>query len=369
MKNKKMILRFAVIAIAVICTVCACFQKQPEEEENDFKVSPTEDGKTLMVSKYLGKKQAIAIPSQLYKLPVTQIRKETFKDRDLVSVTIANSITDIGDMAFHNNILINVGIGSGVKTIGEGAFSDNLLIGITIPNGVTTIGKGAFYKNRLASINIPGSVNTIGSNAFAGNKLTAVTIPANVSVIGDAPFLSCPDLTAINVNSGNKFYSSSDGVLYNKDLTELIQWPNGKTTEPVIPNSVTTIKNNAFAGSGLTSVTIPDSVTTIESEAFMDNQLSSVVIGNGVTKIDENAFLNNKLASITIPASVTAVGNGAFLKNPLLSVTIGANVTFDTSYYNYSIGYNFEYYYRNTGRREGTYTRPNVNSYDWSRKN
>jgi hypothetical protein len=369
MKNKKMILRFAVIAIAVICTVCACFQKQPEEEENDFKVSPAEDGKSLMVSRYLGKKQAVTIPARIYKLPVTQIRKEAFKDKDLVNVTIANSVIDIGDMAFHNNMLINVGIGSGVKTIGEGAFSDNLLISITIPSGVTVIGDAAFYKNRLAGINIPGSVTTIGNNAFAGNKLTTVTIPANVSAIGNAPFLSCPDLTAINVNSGNKFYSSSDGVLYNKDLTELIQWPNGKTSEPVIPYSVTTIKSNAFAGSELTSVTIPDGVTTIESEAFMDNQLTSVVIGNGVTKIAENAFLNNKLASITLPSSVTAVGNGAFLKNPLLSVTIGANVTFDTSYYNYSIGYNFEYYYRNTGKREGTYTRPNVNSYDWSRKN
>jgi len=369
MKNGKMILRFAVIAIAVIFTICACFQKEKNEEENDFKVTPTEDSKSLMISKYSGKKQAVIIPAQIYKLPVTQIRKETFKDKDLVSVTIANSVTDIGDMAFYNNILISVAIGSGVKTIGEGAFGDNMLANITIPNGVTTIGKGAFYKNRLSSITIPNSVNNIGDNAFANNKLTSVTIPANVSSIGNAPFLSCVDLTAINVNNSNKYYSSSDGVLYNKDLTELIQWPSGKTSAPAIPNSVITIKSSAFAGSQLTSVTIPDSVTTIESEAFMDNQLTDVVIGSGVTKIAENAFQNNKLASITLPPSVTTVGNSAFLKNPLLSVTIGANVTFDVSYYGSSIGYNFENYYRNTGKREGTYTRTNVNSYDWKKAN
>jgi hypothetical protein len=76
-------------------------------------------------------------------------------------------------------------------------------------------------------------------------------------------------LTRIDVDESNPNYSSSDGVLYNKAMTTLIQYSAGKSGGFIIPNSVTSIGRGAFTNCAvLTSVTIPNSVTSIESAAF-----------------------------------------------------------------------------------------------------
>src|SRR5574344_649845 len=95
----------------------------------------------------------------------------------------------------------------------------------------------------------------------------------------------------------------------------------------MIPNSVTSIGNYAFAMNPLTSVTIPDSVTSIGDDAFASNQLTSVTIPNSVKSIGDYAFYQNQLTSVTIPNSVTSIGNGAFAYNRLTSVTIPNSVT------------------------------------------
>ena len=62
-------------------------------------------------------------------------------------------------------------------------------------------------------------------------------------------------------------------------------------TNVMIPNSVTSIGENAFNNCILRSITIPDSVTSIENNAFDGcSPLTSVTIGNGVTSIGYMAF-------------------------------------------------------------------------------
>jgi len=100
----------------------------------------------------------------------------------------------------------------------------------------------------------------------------------------------------------------------------------GKNVALTIHNGVTSIRDDAFANSNLTSVTIPDSVTSIGSSAFRNNRLASITIPDSVTSIGWNAFANNPLASVTIPASVISIGERAFVRNQLASIVISNGV-------------------------------------------
>ena len=256
---------------------------------------------------------ALEIPATLGGRPVTSIGERAFEFCEgLTSVTIPEGVTSIGDWAFACCYgLTSVTIPSSVTSIGERAFGSCVgLTAVTIPSGVTSIGDSAFWYCV---------------------ELTSVTIPSSVTSIGDWVFSSCWGLTEIAVAEGNAAYCSVDGMLINKDKSELICCPAGKMGEVTIPEVVTSIGDGAFSGCwGLTSVTIPSSVTSIGERAFeFCSGLTSVTIPSSVTSIGDGAFeFCEGLMSVTIPAGVTSIGVGAFLGcSGLTSVTIPACVT------------------------------------------
>ena len=176
----------------------------------------------------------------------------------------------------------------------------------------------------LITANIPASVvydeveysvTSIGVQAFfLCSNLTFVTIPKSVINIGEGAFNTCINLKTINVDADNPNYCSMDGVLFNKDTTQLIQYPCSKQGAYSIPNSVTSIGLGAFYLSGLTSIDIPNSITCIGDGAFYGCiNLTSVVIGNGVKEIREGTFMYCPLKSITIGTGIRKIVSIAFL--------------------------------------------------------
>ena len=251
----------------------------------------------------------------------------------LTSITIPNSVTSIGNNAFYEcSGLTSITIPNSITSIGNNTFSGcSGLTSITIPNSVTSIGEWAFYdcyglkevhindiaawcsidfgssyanplyyahnlylNNELVTeLVIPNGVTSIGKSAFSYCEgLTSITIPNSVTSIGDWAFNNCSGLESIVVEEGNTKYDSRNNcnAIIETESNTLIKGCNNS----VIPNSVTSIGENAFYRcSGLTSITIPNSVTSIEEEAFLEcSGLTSVTIGNSVTSIGDGAFSN-----------------------------------------------------------------------------
>ncbi|MCM1391833.1 MAG: leucine-rich repeat domain-containing protein, partial [Ruminococcus sp.] len=196
---------------------------------------------------------------------------------------------------------------------------------VVIENGVTSIGDFIFYWCFfIEGIEIPNSIITIGDCSFEYcNSLKYITIPDSVTSIGDYALLDCCNLVNIDVTEGNANYSSMDGVLFNKDKTQLIQYPRGKElTEYIIENSVTTIGEFAFGYcENLKSVIMANSVTKIGNSSFYNcYNLTNIEISNNVKTIGALAFGGcTRLSNVTIPRSVISIGDYAFTDNPLVA--------------------------------------------------
>ena len=284
---------------------------------------------------------------------VTSIGNWAFENcSGLTSITIPNSVTSIGTDAFYGTAWYNnqpeglvyaglvaykykgtmpantsIRIKEGTLSIGDYAFqSCSGLTSVTIPNSVTSIGDYAFsYCYGLTSVTIGNSVTSIGDYAFNNcSGLTSVTIPNSVTSIGNSAFYGCyiekKDFinnssldAAANSYWGATIVDSRNNGFVIKDGT-LLKYT-GNDVSVTIPNSVTSIGNDAFNNcSGLTSVTIPNSVTSIGNDAFSYcSGLTSVTIPNSVTSIGERAFIFcSGLTSVTIGSGVTSIGSGAF---------------------------------------------------------
>ena len=202
------------------------------------------------------------------------------------------------------------------------------LTSVTLPNTIEEIGEGAFqYCKNLGALKIPASVKTIGYMAFGGAGLKSVEVDKD-----NKYFDSRNNCNAIINSSTNELIAGSSKTVIPNTVTKIAPAAFAhcaNLTSIVIPNSVKRICNDAFYYcENLTSVTLPEGLTEIEGSTFMGCQaLKSITLPESLTTIGKAAFGNSGLESITIPAKVSEIESRAFDScYKLKTVTNMANV-------------------------------------------
>lgn len=179
------------------------------------------------------------------------------------------------------------------------------LTSIILPNSITSIGDGAFYRcKKLTSIHIPASVTDI--------------FMTNNSELSPSPAFNSEYLQTITVDPENTKYASPTGsnVIIDTESNTLILGC-GNTDFSKIPNTVTTIRQDAFAGVtfGNPKVSLPTSVTDIMEYAFRGSNITSINLGelSNLTTIGKQAFSDcTGLTEVTLPAGITEMGISVF---------------------------------------------------------
>ena len=253
----------------------------------------------------------------------------------LTDLTIPSSVTKIGTVAFYSTALERVDLPQNLTVISHGLFENSSLKEINIPETVTYIGFEAFADSELKSVYIPASVEKIEDSAFGdcnslekitvspenrnyasdgsgalftkdmrtlimlpdGTKITEYTIPDGVYTVypwainGRVEVVNVPAsvdecrdafrgnrLTAVNVDPANKQYASDEyGVLYNKEMTELLCYPKGNPRDRYrVPDGVTAISDYSITNTALNVISLPASLVDSPPFSIYDNGIDLI---------------------------------------------------------------------------------------------
>lgn len=216
-----------------------------------------------------------------------------------VGYTLSDKTTIGNDTFDRCSGLTSVKIIDSVTNIGNGAFYGcSSLTSIKMPSNVISIDSSSFNGCRmLESITIPSSLTTIGGGAFQQcSSLTSITIPSSVTSIGNSVFVNCYFESDKLINN-----SSVSGYPWSANICDVIQ------EDGLCISGTTAIKCRANA----TNVVVPESVTSIKNDVFYNcKRLISVDIGNGVTTIGTGVFSDcTSLKNVIFGSVVTSIGS------------------------------------------------------------
>ena len=335
----------AMLMLAGIVPAGGIFASAATEGTLTYKVS----GETItIISCDPNTEGEVTVPEKIEEKDVTAISLYAFKDcNKITSIILPDSIITIGKEAFAScDELKSVKIGKAVESIGKDAFTDckalekieiaadntayssdengvlynkdktellvypkaNPAVTFTLSDEVTVISDNAFENSKKVKTIILGDkVTTIGKCAFIGSEsLETIVLGKNVRTIGEDAFEDCEKLTGFSVNAANTVLCSDEnGVLYSKDMSQLIKYPMGSTNTSYTVNAATSkINFLAFArAKNLAEITMSKNVTEIEASAF-DSCTSLIRVNFNGTAVE--------WSQVTIASGNDALINASF---------------------------------------------------------
>lgn len=178
----------------------------------------------------------------------------------------------------------------------------------------------------LQNILLPITATKMARDAFANcPSLKKLLIPAEVGEL--LPSTGCTSLEAIEVSPANQYYMSFDGVLFNAAGSEILWFPIGKMGEFHLPETITTIGENAFFGTNITTLYIPSTVTAISRGAFAGSALTDISLPDNLTNVSEGMFQNcTNLSTVHLGKSTEYVGNYVFDGTAIKNLYVGAAI-------------------------------------------
>lgn len=220
------------------------------------------------------------------------VRYPALKEGNIYSVP--ESVTSFGDEAFGDcKNIEEIVLGGNVISLSNWLFQDcSNLKKIEFLGNLTTINMGAFWGcENLIDITIPASVTSIESDAFRScNSLKLINIPVNVANIGEEAFGYCDNLENIFVDEQNSDYCDINGVLYNKDKSVLVQYPDEKKNLTyILDENAAIIESYAFGYNPyLENVVFSKSIREIKSDAFFScNKFKRIYYAGTLENWDE----------------------------------------------------------------------------------
>ena len=226
---------------------------------------------------------AVKIPASINGKKVVAIKEKAFFGRDKVtSVTIPESVTDIGTQAFYGCKAKKINIPKGIKILKEKVFSNSGIESVSIPSSVVTIESGAFEATELVEFSLPGTVKNVGKGILKScEKLKKIQFPEGIKEIPEEFASWCSNLETIS-----------------------------------IPGSVKRIGAGAFGGTGIEKIRLPEKLEEIGESTFTDcTNLKSIVLPETLRKLGAGAFAYcESLSEISIPGRVEKIFEETFEK-------------------------------------------------------
>ncbi len=324
---------------------------------------------------YSGTSASVVVPAQVGKRAVTALGEEVLSpmasvDRErrevrrrIVSVTLPEGITRVGDRAFQRCVsLVSLKLPSTLRSVSTGMCEGcTSLAALEFPEGVTEISDWAFTGcSALTEVRLPEQVTRLGTDAFRDctrlkrmvfpsrlelidrdvcngcRSLTALTLPLSLKTVGERAFQNCAGLPAVEIpplveKMGEDAFAGCEGlvrVILPRGLGEIPQGcfrDCGKLAEVELPPSLEKIGDRAFWHcSSLVRVELPPGIRRIGEEAFCGcDALEEVIIPEGCQVLGMAAFRHcPNLRRLTLPRSLSLVGSTLFADCP--GVTIRA---------------------------------------------